>query len=126
MDLYNSRTISHGLVDVGLSNGDLLLILLLVLSKLGALEVGFDGEPELLRVSLRRHLEERGAEELPLPECSTKCYFVFSKITNENYHDSATYLTGLLALVQFNFTINYFSLNLMTLYNLIVCHMYLL
>ena len=40
VDLDHSTTISHSLVDVGLGNGDLLLILLLVLSKLGALQVG--------------------------------------------------------------------------------------
>merc|ERR1719458_1527582 len=47
VDLDHSTTISHSLVDVGLGNGDLLLILLLVLSKLGALEVGLDGKPKL-------------------------------------------------------------------------------
>ena len=36
VDLDHSTTISHSLVDVGLGNGDLLLVLLLVLAKLGA------------------------------------------------------------------------------------------
>ena len=40
VDLNHGAAVSYGLVDVGLSNGNLLLVLLLVLSKLGALEVG--------------------------------------------------------------------------------------
>ena len=40
MDFNDSAALAHGLVDVGLRNGDLLLVLLLVLTKLGALEVG--------------------------------------------------------------------------------------
>ena len=40
VDLDHGAAISHGLVDVGLGNGNLLLVLLLVLSKLSALEGG--------------------------------------------------------------------------------------
>ena len=40
VDLDHSAAISNGLVDVGLGDGNLLLVLLLVLSKLGALQVG--------------------------------------------------------------------------------------
>ena len=40
VDLDHSAAISNGLVDVGLGDGNLLLILLLVLSKLSALEGG--------------------------------------------------------------------------------------
>ena len=40
MDLDHSAAISNGLVDVGLGDGNLLLVLLLVLSKLSALEGG--------------------------------------------------------------------------------------
>ena len=40
VDLNNSAALAHGFVDVRLGDGDLLLVLLLVLSKLGALEVG--------------------------------------------------------------------------------------
>merc|ERR1719411_2300119 len=47
VDLDHSAAISNGLVDVGLGDGNLLLVLLLVLSKLSALEGGLDGQPEL-------------------------------------------------------------------------------
>merc|ERR1719350_1799702 len=47
VDLNHGAAVSHGLVDVGLSDGNLLLVLLLVLSKLGALKVGFDRKPKL-------------------------------------------------------------------------------
>merc|ERR1712198_483101 len=47
MDSHNSITLSNGLVNVSLSQGNLVLVLLLVLSKLGALEVGLDGQPDL-------------------------------------------------------------------------------
>ena len=40
MDFNDSAALAHGLVNVGLRNGNLLLVLLLVLTKLGALEVG--------------------------------------------------------------------------------------
>ena len=40
VDFNDSAALAHGLVDVGLRNGNLLLVLLLVLTKLGALEVG--------------------------------------------------------------------------------------
>ena len=40
VDLNHSAPFSYGLVDVGLGNGDLLLVLLLVFFKLGVLEVG--------------------------------------------------------------------------------------
>ena len=36
MDLNHSAALAHSLVDVGLGDGDLLLVLLLVLAKLGA------------------------------------------------------------------------------------------
>ena len=36
MDIDHSAALTHGLVDVCLGNGDLLLVLLLVLAKLGA------------------------------------------------------------------------------------------
>ena len=36
MDVNHSTALTHGLVDVRLGNGDLLLVLLLVLAKLGA------------------------------------------------------------------------------------------
>ena len=39
VDFNNSAALAHGFVDVRLGDGDLLLVLLLVLSKLGALEV---------------------------------------------------------------------------------------
>ena len=39
VDRDHGATIGHGLVDVGLGDVNLLLVLLLVLSKLGALEV---------------------------------------------------------------------------------------
>ena len=42
VDLDHSAAISNGLVDVGLGDGNLLLVLLLVLTKLGALEVGLN------------------------------------------------------------------------------------
>merc|ERR1719153_780072 len=44
---HNSVALAHGLANVGLSLGDLVLILLLVLGELGALEVGFDEKPDL-------------------------------------------------------------------------------
>merc|ERR1719189_2917254 len=47
VDLNHGAAVSHGLVDVSLSDGNLLLVLLLVLSKLGALEVGLDRKPKL-------------------------------------------------------------------------------
>ena len=40
VDLNHGAAVSHGLVNVGLSDGNLLLVLLLVLSKLSALEGG--------------------------------------------------------------------------------------
>ena len=40
VNINHSAALAHGLVDVGLRNGNLLLVLLLVLTKLGALEVG--------------------------------------------------------------------------------------
>merc|ERR1719245_1428212 len=47
VDIDNSVALSDGLVNVGLGEGNLVLVLLLVLSKLGALEVGLDGQPDL-------------------------------------------------------------------------------
>merc|ERR1712012_148394 len=47
VDLNDSIALSNSLVNVGLSQGDLVLVLLLVLAKLGALEVGLDGQPDL-------------------------------------------------------------------------------
>ena len=47
MDFNHSGACAHSIVDVGFGNGNLLLILLLVLTKLGALEVGLD-EPNFL------------------------------------------------------------------------------
>merc|ERR1719232_1057443 len=47
VDLNDSIALSNSLVNVGLSNGNLVLVLLLVLAKLGTLEVGLDGQPEL-------------------------------------------------------------------------------
>merc|ERR1711963_249914 len=47
MDSLNLLTISNSLVNVSLSQGNLVLVLLLVLSKLRALEVGLDGQPDL-------------------------------------------------------------------------------
>ena len=40
VDFNHSAALADSLVDVGLGNGNLLLVLLLVLTKLGALEVG--------------------------------------------------------------------------------------
>ena len=40
VDFNHSAALAHSLVDVGLGDGNLLLVLLLVLTKLGALEVG--------------------------------------------------------------------------------------
>ena len=40
MDISDGGALSHGLVDVGLGQSDLVLVLLLVLSKLSALEGG--------------------------------------------------------------------------------------
>ena len=43
MDVNHSAALAHSLVDVGLGDGDLLLVLLLVLAKLGApLEIKLD------------------------------------------------------------------------------------
>ena len=42
VDFDHSAACAHGIVDVGFGNRDLLLVLLLVLTKLSALEVGFD------------------------------------------------------------------------------------
>merc|ERR550539_1077955 len=47
VDISHGGALGHGLVDVGLGHGDLVLVLLLVLSKLGALQVGLDGQPDL-------------------------------------------------------------------------------
>merc|ERR1719270_322300 len=47
MDSLNLLTISNSLVNVSLSQGNLVLVLLLVLSKLRALEVGLYGQPDL-------------------------------------------------------------------------------
>ena len=47
VDLNHSASFSYGFVAVGLGNGDLLPVLLLLLFKLGVLEVGLDCEPEL-------------------------------------------------------------------------------
>jgi len=44
---HNSVALAHGLANVGLSLGDLVLVLLLVLGELGALEVGLDEQPDL-------------------------------------------------------------------------------
>ena len=43
----NLVALSHSLVNVGFSNSNFLLILGLVLSKLGSLKVGLDGQPQL-------------------------------------------------------------------------------
>ena len=40
VDLHHGAAVSSGLVDVGLSNGNLLLVLLLVLAELCTLQVG--------------------------------------------------------------------------------------
>merc|ERR1719394_1344356 len=47
VDLNDSIALSNSLVNVGLSNSNLVLILLLVLAKLCTLEVGLDGQPDL-------------------------------------------------------------------------------
>ena len=47
VDFNHSAACTHSIVDVGFGNGNLLLVLLLVLTKLGALEVGLD-EPNFL------------------------------------------------------------------------------
>ena len=47
MDISHGGALGNGLVDVGLGHGDLVLVLLLVLSELGALQVGLDGQPDL-------------------------------------------------------------------------------
>ena len=47
VNINDSITLSNSLVNVSFSNGNLVLILLLVFSKLGALEVGLDGQPQL-------------------------------------------------------------------------------
>merc|ERR1712223_1813422 len=47
VDVNHSAALAHSLVNVRLGDGDLLLVLLLVLAKLGALEVGFDQHPDL-------------------------------------------------------------------------------
>merc|ERR1719232_1479942 len=47
VDFNDSIALSNSLVNVGLSNSNLVLVLLLVLAKLGTLEVGLDGQPEL-------------------------------------------------------------------------------
>merc|ERR1719232_559973 len=47
VNFNDSIALSNSLVNVGLSNSNLVLILLLVLAKLGALEVGLDGQPDL-------------------------------------------------------------------------------
>merc|ERR1719189_3530739 len=47
VDLLDGIAISNSLVDVSLSRGDLVLVLLLELAELGALEVGLDGHPDL-------------------------------------------------------------------------------
>ena len=46
VDFNHSTALADGLINVGLGDGNLLLVLLLVLTKLGALEVGLD-EPKL-------------------------------------------------------------------------------
>ena len=47
MDGHHGVTLGDGVVDVCLGQGDLVLVLLLVLTELGALEAGLDGQPEL-------------------------------------------------------------------------------
>merc|ERR1719450_1264295 len=47
MDSLNLLPISQSLIDVGLSNGNLLFILSLVLGKLGTFEVRLDSQPQL-------------------------------------------------------------------------------
>ena len=47
VDVNDSIALSDCLVNVGLSNSNLVLVLLLVLAKLGALEVGLDGQTDL-------------------------------------------------------------------------------
>merc|ERR1719210_1693139 len=47
VNLNDSIAFSNSLVNVALSNSNLVLVLLLVLAKLGALEVGLDGQPDL-------------------------------------------------------------------------------
>merc|ERR1719412_3519806 len=47
VNINDSLAVSHGLVNVGRGLGNLVLVLLLVLAKLGAFEVGFDGQPDL-------------------------------------------------------------------------------
>merc|ERR1719438_553487 len=47
VDLNDSIALSNSLVNVSLSNSNLVLVLLLVLAKLSALEVGLDGQPKL-------------------------------------------------------------------------------
>merc|ERR1719270_1428783 len=47
VNFNDSVALSNSLVNVGLSNSNLVLVLLLVLAKLGALEVGLDGQPDL-------------------------------------------------------------------------------
>ena len=47
MSCLDLLPVSQSLVNVLLSNGNLFLILSLILSKLGALEIGLDGQPQL-------------------------------------------------------------------------------
>ena len=47
MNISHGSALGHGFVDVGLGQGDLVLVLLLVLPELGALQVGLDGQPDL-------------------------------------------------------------------------------
>merc|ERR1719447_1200343 len=44
---HDGVALAHGLANVGLSLGDLVFVLLLVLGELGALEVGLDEQPDL-------------------------------------------------------------------------------
>merc|ERR1711963_1052256 len=47
VDFSDGGALSAGLVNVSLGDGDLVLVLLLVLAELSALEVGLDGQPDL-------------------------------------------------------------------------------
>jgi len=47
MDIGHSSALRYGFVNISFSKGNLLLILFLVLSKLSALEVGLDEQPDL-------------------------------------------------------------------------------
>ena len=49
VNFNHSAALAHGLVDVGLRNGNLLLVLLLVLTKLGALELGLREREGLIK-----------------------------------------------------------------------------